>query len=253
VSDRDFILETLAAGSIMAMHLSRFAEELVIWSSAQFNFIRLSDKFTTGSSIMPQKRNPDAAELVRAKVGRVIGALTSLLVVMKGLPLAYSKDMQEDKEVAFDALDALSLSLAAMTGMVQDLEVNRERMRQAASMGFSTATDVADWLVRQANIPFRDAHEITGHIVKLAEEKGIPLDGLTIEDFKLIDHRIDSRIHKVLSVESSVRARKSYGGTAPGNVLAQAARWKSLLTGQAVEPRAPTVKLGGGHGDGGIE
>ena len=253
VSDRDFILETLAAGAIMAMHLSRFAEELVIWSSAQFNFIRLSDKFTTGSSIMPQKRNPDAAELIRAKVGRVIGALTSLMVVMKGLPLAYSKDMQEDKEVAFDALDALSLSLAAMTGMVQDLVVNRERMRQAASMGFSTATDVADWLVRQANIPFRDAHEITGHVVKLAEEKGIPLDGLTIEDFKLIDHRIDSRIHKVLSVESSVRARRSYGGTAPENVLAQAARWKSLLTGEEVKPRAPTIKLGGGHGDGGIE
>jgi argininosuccinate lyase len=253
VSDRDFILETLSAGAIMAMHLSRFAEELVIWSSAQFNFIRLSDKFTTGSSIMPQKRNPDAAELVRAKVGRVIGALTSLMVVMKGLPLAYSKDMQEDKEVAFDALDALSLSLAAMTGMVQDLQVNRDRMRQSAAMGFSTATDVADWLVRQANIPFRDAHEITGHIVKLAEEKGIPLDGLTIDDFKLIDHRIDSRIHKVLSVESSVRARKSYGGTAPENVLMQAARWKSLLTGQTVEPRKPTVKLGGGHGDGGIE
>ncbi len=253
VSDRDFILETLGAGAIMAMHLSRFAEELVIWSSAQFNFIRLSDKFTTGSSIMPQKRNPDAAELVRAKVGRIIGALTSLLVVMKGLPLAYSKDMQEDKEVAFDALDALSLSLAAMTGMVQDLMVNRERMRAAASMGFSTATDVADWLVRQANIPFRDAHEITGHIVKLAEEKGIPLDGLTIDDFKLIDHRIDSRIHKVLSVESSVRARRSYGGTAPENVLAQVARWKSLLTGTEVKPRAPTVKLGGGHGDGGVE
>ncbi len=253
VSDRDFILETLSAGAIMAMHLSRFAEELVIWSSAQFNFVRLSDKFTTGSSIMPQKRNPDAAELVRAKVGRVLGALTSLMVVMKGLPLAYSKDMQEDKEVAFDALDALSLSLAAMTGMVQDLTVNRERMRSAAAMGFSTATDVADWLVRQANIPFRDAHEITGHIVKLAEEKGIPLDGLTIEDFKLIDHRIDSRIHKVLSVESSVRARRSYGGTAPENVLIQAARWKSLLTGEKVEPRAPKLKLGGGHGDGGIE
>jgi argininosuccinate lyase len=222
----------------------------VVWSSAQFNFIRLSDKFTTGSSIMPQKRNPDAAELIRAKVGRVIGALTSLLVVMKGLPLAYSKDMQEDKEVAFDALDALSLSLAAMTGMVQDLVVNREQMHKAAAMGFSTATDVADWLVRQANIPFRDAHEITGHVVKLAEEKGIPLDGLTIEDFKLIDHRIDSRIHKVLSVESSVRARRSYGGTAPQNVLAQAARWKSILTGTEVTPRAPRASLGGAHGEG---
>ncbi len=249
VSDRDFILETLAAGAIMAMHLSRFAEELVIWSSAQFNFVRLSDKFTTGSSIMPQKRNPDAAELIRAKVGRVIGALSALLVVMKGLPLAYSKDMQEDKEVAFDALDALSLSLAAMTGMVGDLTVNRTRMQQAAALGFATATDVADWLVREANIPFRDAHEITGHIVKLAEEKGVPLDALTIEDFKLIDHRIDSRIHKVLSVESSVRARRSYGGTAPENVVAQAARWKARLTGETVAPR----KLGGtrGSSDGG--
>ena len=254
VSDRDFALEYLAAAAILGTHLSRFAEEIVVWVSEPFRFARLSDAFTTGSSIMPQKRNPDAAELVRAKVGRVLGALTSLMVVMKGLPLAYSKDMQEDKEVAFDALDSLSLSLAAMTGMVGDLQVNRERMRTAASMGFSTATDVADWLVRQANIPFRDAHEITGHIVKLAEEKGIPLDGLTIEDFKLIDHRIDSRIHKVLSVESWVRARRSYGGTAPENVLAQAARWKSLLTGQQVEPRAPKLSLGGGgHGDGGID
>ncbi len=250
VSDRDFIVETLAAGAIMAMHLSRFAEELVIWSSAQFAFIRLSDKFTTGSSIMPQKRNPDAAELIRAKVGRVIGALTSLLVVMKGLPLAYSKDMQEDKEVAFDALDALSLSLAAMTGMVGDLVVNRERMQQAAAMGFSTATDVADWLVREADIPFREAHEITGHIVKLAETKNVPLDALTIEDFKRIDARIDSRIHKVLSVESSVRARRSYGGTAPENVLAQAARWTTLLTGTDTVARKP--KGSHGHGDGGI-
>ncbi|HWA19242.1 MAG TPA: argininosuccinate lyase [Devosia sp.] len=253
VSDRDFILETLGAASICAIHLSRFAEELVIWSSAQFSFIKLSDKFTTGSSIMPQKRNPDAAELVRAKVGRIIGAATSLLVVMKGLPLAYSKDMQEDKEAAFDALDALSLSLAAMTGMVEDLSVNRERMRAAASAGFSTATDIADWLVQKANIPFRDAHHITGQIVALAEQKGIPLDGLTIEDFKFIDQRIDSRIHKVLSVEASVRARKSYGGTAPENVLVQAARWKSMLTGQEVKPRVAKVSLGGGHGDGGIE
>jgi argininosuccinate lyase len=252
VSDRDFILETLGAASICAIHLSRFAEELVIWSSAQFNFVKLSDKFTTGSSIMPQKRNPDAAELVRAKVGRIIGAAMALLVVMKGLPLAYSKDMQEDKEASFDALDALSLSLAAMTGMVEDLTVNRERMRAAAASGFSTATDIADWLVQKANIPFRDAHHITGQIVALAEQKGIPLDGLTIEDFKAIDQRIDSRIHKVLSVEASVRARKSYGGTAPENVLAQAARWKSALTGEAVTPRTPKVRLGG-HGDGGVE
>jgi argininosuccinate lyase len=229
VSDRDFVLETLAAASICAVHLSRFAEELVIWSSAQFGFIRLSDKFSTGSSIMPQKRNPDAAELVRAKIGRILGALTSLLVVMKGLPLAYSKDMQEDKEVSFDALDSLSLSLAAMTGMLGDLTVNREKMHAAAASGFSTATDIADWLVREANIPFRDAHHITGQVVALAEKKGCGLDGLTIEDFKTVDERIDSRIHKVLSVENSVKSRKSYGGTAPDNVLAQVARWRQIL------------------------
>jgi argininosuccinate lyase len=251
VSDRDFILETLGAASLCAMHLSRFAEELVIWSSSQFGFVKLSDKFTTGSSIMPQKRNPDAAELIRAKVGRIMGALTSLMMVMKGLPLAYSKDMQEDKEVAFDALDSLSLSLAAMTGMVEDLKANREKMRASANAGFSTATDIADWLVKQANIPFREAHHITGQIVALAEQKGMSLDGLTIEDFKFIDHRIDSRIHKVLSVESSVAARKSYGGTAPENVALQAARWKEILTGQPAEP--VSVKKSGGHGDGGVE
>ncbi|KKC35833.1 argininosuccinate lyase [Devosia epidermidihirudinis] len=253
VSDRDFILETLAAASICAMHLSRFAEEMVIWSSAQFGFVRLSDKFTTGSSIMPQKRNPDAAELVRAKIGRILGALTSLLVVMKGLPLAYSKDMQEDKEVAFDALDALSLSLAAMTGMVGDMVPNRDRMRVSAAAGFSTATDIADWLVRELNIPFRDAHHITGQIVALAEQKNTGLEGLTIEDFKFIDQRIDSRIHKVLTVEASVAARKSYGGTAPSNVLAQAARWKSALTGETHEPKPLGKKKHGGHGDGGVE
>ena len=209
VSDRDFILETLSAATLCAMHLSRFAEELVIWSSSQFGFVKLSDKFTTGSSIMPQKRNPDAAELIRAKVGRIMGALTALMMVMKGLPLAYSKDMQEDKEVAFDALDSLSLSLAAMTGMVEDLAVNKERMRASANAGFSTATDIADWLVKQLNIPFREAHHITGQIVALAEQKSMTLDGLSIEDFKFVDHRIDSRIHKVLSVEASVAARKS--------------------------------------------
>jgi len=249
VSDRDFILETLSAATLCAMHLSRFAEELVIWSSAQFGFVKLSDKFTTGSSIMPQKRNPDAAELIRAKVGRIMGALTSLMMVMKGLPLAYSKDMQEDKEVAFDAMSSLSLSLAAMTGMVEDLRPNRERMRASANAGFSTATDVADWLVRQLNIPFREAHHITGQIVALAEQKGMSLEGLTIEDFKFIDHRIDSRIHKVLSVEASASARKSYGGTAPENVAMQAARWRSLLTGVKAEP--VKVKKAGGHGDGG--
>lgn len=253
VSDRDFILETLAAASICAMHLSRFAEEMVIWSSAQFGFIRLSDKFTTGSSIMPQKRNPDAAELVRAKIGRILGALTSLLVVMKGLPLAYSKDMQEDKEVAFDALDALSLCLAAMTGMVGDMMPNRERMRASAAAGFSTATDIADWLVREADIPFRDAHHITGQIVALAEQKGCGLEGLTIEDFKFVDQRIDSRIHKVLTVEASVAARASYGGTAPANVLAQAARWKSALTGETHAPRPLTTRKHGGHGEGALE
>jgi len=251
VSDRDFALETLAAAAICAVHLSRFAEEMVIWSSAQFGFVKLSDKFTTGSSIMPQKRNPDAAELVRAKIGRILGALASLLVVMKGLPLAYSKDMQEDKEVAFDAFDSLSLALAAMTGMVGDLTANREKMRASAAAGFSTATDMADWLVRQANIPFRDAHHITGQAVALAEQKGCGLDALTIEDFKLLDPRLDSRVYKVLSVESSVRARKSYGGTAPENVLAQAARWKEALTGEKTPPRKP--KGSGGHGDGGIE
>ena len=251
VSDRDFILETLAAGAIMAVHLSRFAEEMVIWSSAQFGFIRLSDKFTTGSSIMPQKRNPDAAELVRAKVGRVLGALTSLIVVMKGLPLAYSKDMQEDKELAFDALDALYLALAAMTGMVGDLTVDRPRMRAAAASGFSTATDIADWLVRQANIPFREAHHITGQIVALAEQKGVGLEGLTIEDFKFIDPRIDSRIHKVLSVEASVKSRQSYGGTAPDNVRAQVERWTEQLTGEKLT--LPRGKAGHAHGDGGIE
>ncbi len=229
VSDRDFVLETLAATSICAMHLSRFSEELVIWSSAQFGFIRLSDKFSTGSSIMPQKRNPDAAELIRAKVGRIFGAFTSLLMVMKGLPLAYSKDMQEDKEVAFDALDTLSLSLAAMTGMVSDLEVDRDKMQNAAGAGFSTATDLADWLVRAANVPFREAHHITGRAVAAAEAKGCGLEGLTIEDFKAIDERITSAVHKVLGVENSVKSRTSYGGTAPANVLKQVALWRERL------------------------
>jgi argininosuccinate lyase len=251
VSDRDFILETLAAASIVAIHLSRFAEELVVWSSAQFGFVRLSDKFSTGSSIMPQKRNPDAAELVRAKVGRILGALTSLSVVMKGLPLAYSKDMQEDKEVAFDALSSLSLALAAMTGMARDLTVNREKMAAAAGAGFSTATDVADWLVRVANVPFRDAHHIAGQLVAHAESRGIGLEGLTIEDFKAIDERLDSRLHKVLGPENSVRSRTSFGGTSPDNVRAAVAAWKQVLTG---EQTAPVKKRGHGHGgDGGIE
>ena len=172
---------------------------------------------------------------------------------MKGLPLAYSKDMQEDKEVAFDALDSLSLSLAAMTGMIADLVPNRERMRASAMAGFSTATDIADWLVRELNIPFRDAHHITGQVVALAEQKNCGLEGLTIEDFKAVDARIDSRIHKVLTVEASVAARQSYGGTAPANVLAQAARWKTALTGKAHEPQPLARKKHGGHGDGGVE
>lgn len=229
VSDRDFVIETLAAASLCAMHLSRLSEELVIWSSSQFGFVKLSDRFSTGSSIMPQKRNPDAAELVRAKIGRIVGALNSLLLVMKGLPLAYAKDSQEDKEVAFDAFDALDLSLAAMAGMVGDLTFVREKMRASADAGFSTATDLADWLVREADIPFREAHHITGRAVALAEQKGCGLDGLTIEDFKSVDTRIDARVHKVLSVEASVKSRKSFGGTAPDNVRTEIARWTALL------------------------
>lgn len=229
VADRDFVLEALSSASICAMHLSRLSEELVIWSTAQFRFVSLSDKFSTGSSIMPQKRNPDAAELIRAKIGRIMGALTSLMIVMKGLPLAYSKDMQEDKEVAFDAFDSLGLALAAMTGMINDLKINRNEMRDAAGSGFSTATDLADWLVREANVPFRDAHHITGSAVALAEQKGCELDALTIEDFKQVDERIDSRVFKVLSVENSVKSRTSYGGTSPKNVREQAARWKAQL------------------------
>ena len=229
VSDRDFVLETLSAATLCAMHLSRFAEELVIWSSAQFGFVRLSDKFSSGSSIMPQKRNPDAAELIRAKIGRIMGAFVSLMTVMKGLPLAYSKDMQEDKEVAFDALDNFSLALAAMTGMVGDLTVNRDKMKAAAGSGFSTATDLADWLVRAANVPFRDAHHITGRVVARAEEKGCTLEALTIEDFKAIDDRIDSRIFDVLGVDNSVKSRTSFGGTSPANVTAQVALWRTRL------------------------
>ncbi|GLQ16589.1 argininosuccinate lyase [Maritalea porphyrae] len=235
VADRDFVLEALSCASICAMHLSRLSEELVIWSTAQFRFVTLSDKFSTGSSIMPQKRNPDAAELIRAKIGRIMGALTSLMIVMKGLPLAYSKDMQEDKEVAFDAFDSLGLALAAMTGMINDLKVNREAMRDAAGSGFSTATDLADWLVREANVPFRDAHHITGAAVAKAEEKGCDLDGLTIEDLKEVDERIDSRVFKVLSVENSVKSRTSYGGTSPKNVREQAARWKEQLASSEEE------------------
>jgi len=230
VSDRDFVLETLAACAITATHLSRLAEEIVVWSTPGFNFVRLPDNFTTGSSIMPQKRNPDAAELVRAKSGRVIGALTTLLVVMKGLPLAYSKDMQEDKEAAFDALDALSLSLAAMTGMVKSLTVNADAMLAAASRGFSTATDLADWLVRALGLPFREAHHVTGALVAKAEKKGVDLDGLTLEEMQSVDKRITKEVYSVLGVENSVSSRKSFGGTAPDNVRKAARWWRTQLS-----------------------
>ena len=229
VSDRDFVLETLAAASIAATHLTRLAEEIVIWSTPGFDFIKLPDSFTTGSSIRPQKRNPDAAELVRAKAGRVIGALTSLLVVMKGLPLAYSKDMQEDKEAAFDALDALSLSLAAMTGMVTTLTVNEKAMRGAASRGFSTATDLADWLVRALDLPFRQAHHVTGSLVAKAERKGCDLDGLTLDEMREVEPGITDEVYSVLGVDNSVSSRTSFGGTAPGNVRDAASRWRDRL------------------------
>lgn len=233
VSDRDFVLETLSAASITAMHLSRLSEEIVIWSSASFGLLTLSDKFTTGSSIMPQKRNPDAAELVRAKTGAVFGAFTHLLIVMKGLPLAYSKDMQEDKEPAFAALDTLSLMLVAMTGMVADMEPNVSAMREAAGAGYSTATDLADWLVLKLDMPFRDAHKVTGQIVALAEEQGIGLSRLTLEQMQDIEPRIAQDIFTVLSVTNSVKSRKSFGGTAPSNVRKQARNWIKRLEKEA--------------------
>jgi argininosuccinate lyase len=229
VSDRDFALETLAASVITAVHLSRLSEEIVIWMTPQFGFITLSDKFTTGSSIMPQKRNPDAAELARAKVGRIAGAFQSLVVVMKGLPLAYSKDMQEDKEVTFDAIAALKLAVAAMAGMIGDLEPVPERMRAAAGRGFSTATDLADWLVRELQMPFRDAHHVTGAIVKLAETKGCDLDSLPLEAMQGVEPRITGDVYGVLSVENSVKSRTSYGGTSPQNVLKIAEGWLACL------------------------
>ncbi len=229
VSDRDFVMETLAAASICAIHLSRFAEEVVIWTSPSFALIKLSDKFTTGSSIMPQKRNPDAAELARGKSGRIIGALTGILVVMKGLPLAYAKDMQEDKEGAFDAFAALSLVVAACAGMVRDLEPDAARMRTAAGQGYSTATDLADWLVRAVGMPFREAHHVTGRIVGIASDRGVPLHRLTLEDMQSADQRITQDVFSVLSVTRSVQSRTSYGGTAPVRVRAQARRWLKKL------------------------
>jgi argininosuccinate lyase len=229
VADRDFVLEILSAAAICATHLSRLAEEIVIWSTTQFRFVKLSDKFTTGSSIMPQKRNADAAELVRAKPGRILGALTSLLVIMKGLPLAYSKDMQEDKEPAFDAIDNLSLAIVAMAGMVRDLVPNADVMRLAAASGFSTATDLADWLVRTLKMPFRDAHHVAGSLVALAEKQGCDLPELKLEDMQIIEKRITKDVYKVLTVEASVASRTSFGGTAPSNVAREAKRWLKLL------------------------
>jgi argininosuccinate lyase len=229
VSDRDFVLETLAAAAITAVHLSRFAEEIVLWSSPLAGLVMLSDRFTTGSSIMPQKRNPDAAELVRAKSGRIIGALQALLTVMKGLPLAYQKDMQEDKEGAIDALSALSLSIAAMTGMVIDLLPDGARMRKAAAEGYSTATDLADWLVRTLKIPFREAHHVTGRIVAKAASENVPLQELSLETMRAIEPRITNDIFAVLSVENSVASRVSYGGTSPKNVRREAAGWLKAL------------------------
>jgi argininosuccinate lyase len=233
VSDRDFVIETLAAASLTAVHLSRFAEEIVIWSSPQFGFITLSDRFTTGSSIMPQKRNPDAAELVRAKTGRIVGSLTGLLVVLKGLPLAYAKDMQEDKEPAFDAFQSLALAIAAVTGMVKDMTPNEKTLAKAAGSGFATATDLADWLVRTLNMPFRHAHEVTGRIVAAAEARRVPLEKLPIEEMQAIEARISAEVYDVLGARQSVRSRTSYGGTAPENVRRQARRWLKQLDREA--------------------
>lgn len=230
VSDRDFALEFLSSATICAMHLSRMAEELVIWSSAQFRFVSLSDRFSTGSSIMPQKKNPDAAELIRAKIGRILGANVALLTVMKGLPLAYSKDMQEDKEQVFDAADNLMLVLAAMTGMVGDMTANRESLEAAASSGFSTATDLADWLVRELNMPFRDAHHVTGTLVGMAEAKQCDLPDLSLEDMQSVHAEITDAVYGVLGVHNSVASRTSYGGTAPVQVLAQIERWREQLS-----------------------
>ena len=229
VSDRDFALEYLSAVSIFAMHLSRFAEEIIIWCSSPYRLIALSDAYTTGSSIMPQKRNPDAAELTRAKTGRIFGSLIGLLTVMKGLPMAYAKDMQEDKEPVFDATDAITLCLAATAGMVRDLTADTARMAALAGSGFSTATDLADWLVRVLGMPFRDAHHVTGQIVSLAEKKGLDLSELTLADMQGVEPRMTAQIFDVLTVQASVASRTSYGGTAPANVAKAAAKWLELL------------------------
>ncbi|MEO0665517.1 MAG: argininosuccinate lyase, partial [Pseudomonadota bacterium] len=233
VADRDFALEFLGTASICAMHLSRLSEELVIWSSAQFRFVKLSDRFSTGSSIMPQKKNPDAAELIRAKIGRIFGANVALMTVMKGLALTYSKDMQEDKEQVFDAADNLMLALAAMEGMVRDMEPQRDALRRAAASGFSTATDLADWLVRVLGMPFREAHHVTGTLVAKAEEKGVDLPELSLAEMQAVHGAITEDVYTVLTVEASVASRTSYGGTAPDQVRAQIARWKDRLENEA--------------------
>ncbi len=229
VSDRDYALEFLSIVSIAATHLSRLAEEIVIWSTPQFGFVRLSDSYSTGSSIMPQKKNPDAAELVRAKTGRVNGHLVGLLTVMKGLPLTYSKDMQEDKEAVFDAAETLDLMLAAMTGMVRDLTVNEAAMKKAAGSGYATATDLADWLVRSLGLPFREAHHVTGRAVALAEQKKVGLEKLSLEDLQSIHSGITGDVFSVLSVQNSVKSRESFGGTAPAQVRRQVRYWKKRL------------------------
>ncbi len=229
VSARDFAMEMLSAMTIGAVHLSRLADEIVLWASAAFKFLELSDSFSTGSSIMPQKRNPDAAELIRAKVGRIMGAQNGLIVVMKGLPLAYSKDMQEDKEPVFKAVDDLALCLAAMTGMIEDLKPNTEVMRAAAGQGFSTATDLADWLVRVLNLPFRDAHHVTGTVVKAAEDRGVDLADLPLDVMQTVEPRITAEIFGVLTVEASVNSRTSFGGTAPANVKQAVATARETL------------------------
>ncbi len=229
VSDRDFALDYLMAASQCALHLSRLAEEFIIWASQPFGFVRLPDSFSTGSSIMPQKKNPDAAELVRGHAGRVIGCTTALMVTMKGLPLAYSKDMQDDKPPVFEAAGLLALSIVAMTGMVAESEFRTDRMRQAAELGFATATDLADWLVREADIPFREAHHITGAAVKRAEANGVALDQLPLDVLQAIDSRIDERVYKALSVDASVASRASYGGTAPKEVERRVAEARQAL------------------------
>ena len=238
VSDRDFALDYLMAASQCALHLSRLAEEFIIWASQPFGFVRLPDALSTGSSIMPQKKNPDAAELVRGHSGRISGCLMALMMTMKGLPLAYSKDMQDDKPPVFEAAGLLALSIAAMTGMVAETTFRTERMRAAAELGYATATDLADWLVREANIPFREAHHITGSAVKLAESKGVGLDALSLEELQAIDPRIDERVYPALSVEASVAARASHGGTAPAEVRKRVAEARNAL---GMEPSAPAL------------